>query len=282
MKKHILKSLITSVLVVMSLFAMSVSAYAVSGESYTLTVDFETDNSSISGSQVKVYRVFDRNNALVGDFAKYNVKLGDATDSEALGKLSDTLSAYVTNDNIKADYSGTTGASGKASFTVSQEGIYLITATPVDVGDFRYTPKPSLVRIPYVSASGERVTQVTVELKYERRNIGTGSVSTSATTSETSVSSVSTEISSTTTESVTSSVVTSSAYNNTTTTSKTTVTTSEPTTTTVKTSATTTVTEPELPQTGQLWWPVPVMFIAGVLILLVGIIVCYTTGDEKK
>lgn len=272
---------------------MSVNVYAVSGSSYTLTVDFQTDTSSISGSQIKVYRVFDRNNVVTGSFAKYNVKLGDATDGEALGKLSDTLASYVAADDIKPDYTGTTAASGKASFNVTQEGVYLITATAVEVNNVRYTPKATIVRVPYISTNGQLVDKVTVELKYERRSIGTGSVSTSSQTTSASTPSVSTSKSSTSTSPVTTTTVTSSAFNNSSSVSTpsatsgttTTVTSSDTgtATTTVKTTtATTTTKQPELPQTGQLWWPVPVMFVVGVLLFLVGIIVCCTNSDEKK
>lgn len=39
--------------------------------------------------------------------------------------------------------------------------------------------------------------------------------------------------------------------------------------------------DPTLPQTGQLWWPVPILFIAGAAIFLLGIIAKNLSYDEK-
>lgn len=41
-------------------------------------------------------------------------------------------------------------------------------------------------------------------------------------------------------------------------------------------------TPPKLPQTGQLWWPVPIMLISGFIFLLAGIVVSKLHEDEKK
>ena len=39
--------------------------------------------------------------------------------------------------------------------------------------------------------------------------------------------------------------------------------------------------DPTLPQTGQLWWPVPVMIAAGMLFVAVGLIRRRGNGNEK-
>ena len=37
----------------------------------------------------------------------------------------------------------------------------------------------------------------------------------------------------------------------------------------------------KLPQTGQLWWPVPALLCAGLVLILAGVIRRRGTGDEK-
>ena len=43
----------------------------------------------------------------------------------------------------------------------------------------------------------------------------------------------------------------------------------------------TTPTKPMLPQTGQLWWPVPVLIAAGLLFVVIGLVRRRGTTDEK-
>ena len=38
---------------------------------------------------------------------------------------------------------------------------------------------------------------------------------------------------------------------------------------------------PTLPQTGQVWWPVPLLLMTGLLLLAVGLFRRRTTGDER-
>lgn len=40
-------------------------------------------------------------------------------------------------------------------------------------------------------------------------------------------------------------------------------------------------TKPNLPQTGQLWWPVPMLLMVGVLFVLIGLIRCKRSGNER-
>ena len=40
--------------------------------------------------------------------------------------------------------------------------------------------------------------------------------------------------------------------------------------------------EPNLPQTGQLWWPVPLLICAGLLFVIVGLVRCRGIDDDKK
>ena len=39
---------------------------------------------------------------------------------------------------------------------------------------------------------------------------------------------------------------------------------------------------PTLPQTGQVWWPVPLLLMTGLLLLAVGLFRRRTTGDERE
>lgn len=68
--------------------------------------------------------------------------------------------------------------------------------------------------------------------------------------------------------------------------SETTTTTSAETTTTTTTTTATAVTQttapPKLPQTGQLWWPVPVLFAGGLVLFVIGLLAPRTVKDDEE
>ena len=341
MKKHILMTVLMTILVTMSILVTSVCVYAAPDESYTVTANFATENGPVDGAEFRIYRALNDEGELTGDFAGYDVEVGDLNDSESLGKLGDTLAAYAARDSIAPKLTGHTNVIGEAVFSGLEKGIYLVCGNSVIVGNTLYIPKPSLVRVPYVS-QGELVTNVVLEIKYDRRELGAETIERSVvkvwddrgysrrptevtvqllrngelfdtvtlneqcdwrykwtgldpgfdwqitedevplnylvsiTLDETvftvtnrlrqglsdgEVTAPAVSTSRTALAQIDTITTESSASTNTTTTAATTV-------TTTKLNSST----PTLPQTGQLWWPVPILFIVGALLLVVGVI----------
>lgn len=91
--------------------------------------------------------------------------------SESLGDLAITMVAYAACDNIPAYAQSVTDANGRAYFGDLPRGIYLVVGNAVIANGYIYEPQPVILSIPYTSDSGELVTDVYAEVKYERRDI---------------------------------------------------------------------------------------------------------------
>ncbi len=131
----------------------SVSAFTVyaSSDNYgTLTLICKTDDAVLSGMEMKIYyaasKQSDGSYKLGGNFAEYPVSLEDMSTS-ALGEAAATLERYAIVDNITPDGEGVTDSEGELVFENLQNGLYLVTGEPVDIGGMRYTSAAALVEI---------------------------------------------------------------------------------------------------------------------------------------
>ena len=107
----------------------------------------------VSNMQVSLYRVADVNYNLVGSFSGYSVDLKQDVQGAA-----NALENRILMDGIEADACITSDSSGKASFTGLESGIYLVVGKEVLQDGVFYIPQVSLV-----SLSGD----LSVDLKYE-------------------------------------------------------------------------------------------------------------------
>lgn len=108
---------------------------------------------SISDMQVSLYRVADENYNLVDAFSHYSIDLKQDVQGAA-----NALENRILMDGIEADACVTSDSSGKASFTGLESGIYLVVGKEVFQDGVFYMPQVSLV-----SLSGD----LSVDLKYE-------------------------------------------------------------------------------------------------------------------
>ena len=107
----------------------------------------------VSNMQVSLYRVADENYNLVGSFSRYSIDLKQDVQGAA-----NALENRISMDGIVADASTSSDSSYKASFTGLETGIYLVVGKEVFQDGVFYMPQVSLV-----SLSGD----LSVDLKYE-------------------------------------------------------------------------------------------------------------------
>lgn len=107
----------------------------------------------VSNMQVSLYRVADENYNLVDAFSHYSIDLKQDVQGAA-----NALENRILMDGIEADASNSSDSSYKASFTGLESGIYLVVGKEVFQDGVFYMPQVSLV-----SLSGD----LSVDLKYE-------------------------------------------------------------------------------------------------------------------
>lgn len=107
----------------------------------------------VSNMQVSLYRVADENYNLVDSFSRYSIDLKQDAQGAA-----NALENRILMDGIEADASNSSDSSYKASFTGLETGIYLVVGKEVFQDGVFYMPQVSLV-----SLSGD----LSVDLKYE-------------------------------------------------------------------------------------------------------------------
>ena len=107
----------------------------------------------VSDMKVSLYRVADENYKLTGVFSNYSVDLKQDVQGAA-----NALENRILMDGIEADAYAASDSSGKASFSGLESGIYLVVGKEVYQDGVFYMPQVSLV-----SLSGD----LSVDLKYE-------------------------------------------------------------------------------------------------------------------
>lgn len=107
----------------------------------------------VSNMQVSLYRVADENYNLVDAFSHYSIDLKQDVQGAA-----NALENRILMDGIEADTCVTSDSLGNASFTGLESGIYLVVGKEVFQDGVFYMPQVSLV-----SLSGD----LSVDLKYE-------------------------------------------------------------------------------------------------------------------
>lgn len=110
-------------------------------------------NCPVSNMQVSLYRVADENYNLVDSFSRYSIDLKQDVQGAA-----NVLENRILMDGIEADTCVTSDSVGNASFTGLESGIYLVVGKEVFQDGVFYMPQVSLV-----SLSGD----LSVDLKYE-------------------------------------------------------------------------------------------------------------------
>lgn len=155
---------------VIASFAFPVSA----AETGSVTVEFRHGNEPVTGASFEIYKAAEWNGSkysLTAPFNGYSVNLSDNPTSEEWKAAASTLSAYAARDNIQPLMVGATDISGRLKFENLSEGLYLLLGTPTQIGDLLFLPQPMLVSVPYETADGVKDYDVVTEPKYETEKI---------------------------------------------------------------------------------------------------------------
>ncbi len=143
-------------------------------ETGIITVMFEHEKRPVADASFFIYKAAEWNGSeytLTGPFSGYPVKMADDPNSEEWKAIASTLSAYATREKTVPLASHNTDKEGTLRFEGLSDGLYLLLGNPVESGDVRLFPQPMLVAVPYTTANGEKDYEVVTEPKYEFRKI---------------------------------------------------------------------------------------------------------------
>lgn len=137
----------------------------------TLTLSFGESGEGFPEVEFSLYRVASLTEegeyALTGDFAQYPVSLEDL-DSSGLRSLAQTLDAYVARDTLTPLLSQKTGEDGMVSFEGLSPGLYLVLGEFYTQDNTVYTPSPMLFYLPGQGEDGGWEYEVTASCKFDR------------------------------------------------------------------------------------------------------------------
>lgn len=144
------------------------------GQAASLTVYFGEGGAGFSDVKFDIYRVADISNTgdytLTGDFQGYPVSLEDL-DSSGWRALAQTLASYAVRDGLNPLQAQKTGQDGRSHFPGLTVGLYLVTGDSYKEEGTAYTPEPMLVSLPILAEDDEWLYDVEVSCKFDSETI---------------------------------------------------------------------------------------------------------------
>lgn len=139
----------------------------------TLTVHYIDGSNYISDAIFDVYLIAtaddDGNCVPTDSFKNYPVEFSAGTDEE-MYNLATTLEGYVLKDKIKPMHSAHTDGNGDFVFTTKSEkdkrGLYLIIGHPLSKGNIIYTAEAFAIYLPGIGDEEQNLYEITVKAKY--------------------------------------------------------------------------------------------------------------------
>lgn len=157
--KRIVSALCVSLVALSCFFTMTAFARENidTGREASISIYFGEDGEGFPGVSFYLYHVAsvseDGSYTLTEDFKQYSISL-DGLDSSGWRALAQTLDAYAARDNLEPLQVEETGQNGRAVFTGLSTGLYLVTGTQYTDGTSVYTPEPILVSVPGAAEDG--------------------------------------------------------------------------------------------------------------------------------
>lgn len=173
MKKHILPI----VFCILLLLSSAVPVFA--AETGSITVLFQHNNQPVIRAEFEIYKAAEWTGdgyALTGSFSGYPVKMADDPSSDEWKAIASTLASYAARDEITPLVSGETGEDGKLRFDGLADGLYLVIGSRAEQGDLLIFPQPMLVNVPFSKTDGTLDYEIVTEPKYEVRTPETQTV----------------------------------------------------------------------------------------------------------
>ena len=157
---------------------MPQTAYAIDkideGADVTLTVDYGTDENPVIGAELYLYKVAD----VYGfgefepteEFAKYPLQWNDL-DTSQWKLLAEMLDSYIVIDGIEPMDSGVTNEFGGIIFPMNlprmTTGLYLVRGEAYTYENVVYQPEPVLICLPNRNSEDEWIYDEAISMKYE-------------------------------------------------------------------------------------------------------------------
>lgn len=166
------KRIFSLVFCILLLLSTALSAFA--AETGSITVWFRHGSKPVAGASFELYKAAEWNgsgHSLAAPFADYSVKLSDDPASEDWKTVAFTLSAYAARDGISPLVAGETDETGIVRFDGLSDGLYLLVGDFVESGDMRLFPQPMLVSVPFVQEDSASDYDVMTEPKYDAQKI---------------------------------------------------------------------------------------------------------------
>ncbi len=149
------KLLMLGVLLLCCFCMIPTPLFANSNDVSNLTIECPVSNMNIS-----LYRVADENRVLTNKFSNYSIDLNQKDESGWQG-VANVLENHILKDQIEADYSALSDDSLHCFFNGLASGIYLAIPQEVEKDGWFYTPQVSLISL---------TRDLVVDLKYEKND----------------------------------------------------------------------------------------------------------------
>lgn len=128
-------------------------------EKNKLNIDYHYNDFGLPNAKFYLYRVAnideDNNYEIVDKFINYELVINNEDMSE-WGSISDNLQSIVQLDSIEYDYTYTTRSDGEVDIKDLPVGLYLLTGDKLSYKGYTYTPKPTLITMPYYNNEKEK------------------------------------------------------------------------------------------------------------------------------
>ncbi len=172
MKTRMTRLLTLALCLVMCLMPLTASAFAPVDLSHaaSLTLVAKDEETALPGANFSLYRVAEMN--ADAQFVLASAYSGFTGDINALEHASDWVSAAAYMDGVAktqtATVTGTTDDAGAAKFASLTPGLYLVTGAAIQVDPWQYAFTPFLASVPTRNAADEWVYDVQADVKFER------------------------------------------------------------------------------------------------------------------
>lgn len=172
MKNRTIKKLIAimTLLVVMATAWTPAFAYEAIDMGHDATLAIEFTGTKVSGMEFRAYKVADVDSSANFTFTEAMSGYGLMMPNDQAGyrALAETLAAYVARDGVTPAATATTDEAGKAEFGILEKGLYLVLADTYTLpeNEMTYVVSPSLVALPNSVDGSTWIYDVTISPKY--------------------------------------------------------------------------------------------------------------------
>lgn len=139
-------------------------------EKANLILKFAPDDTPATGTEFRLYHVADITEVgdytLTENFDDYDIVI-ENMDEAAWNDMTVKLQGYISADQIQPDYTMTIGESAVAAFTDIELGLYFVSGDSFYANGYYYAPQSFIVSLPTVDAEDVWQYEVVTTPKYE-------------------------------------------------------------------------------------------------------------------